>query len=191
MNDLLTDLPLVVDLDGSLICSDLLVESAFAYLGDNPLHIFSLLYALRSGKAAIKSTIAAETAIDVTQLPYDERVLELIAEARARGRKIYIASASAERYVIAVAEHVGADGYFASDRTTNLSRERKAECLVDAFGERGFDYVGNDTTDLPVWNVCRKGWAIHPPASARKAIAASCFDVDIIPPPERTGPKLG
>lgn len=174
--------PLVVDLDGTLVGSDLLVESAFAHVGKNPLAIFSLLSALRRGRAALKNAIAAETSIDVAHLPYDERVLELIAEARAEGREIHVASASNERYVSAVAAHVGADGWFASDATTNLSGERKARRLVEVFGERGFDYAGNDTADLPVWAVCRKGWAVHPSRAVREAIAEKAFDVSFIGP---------
>lgn len=177
-------MPLVVDLDGTLIRSDLLVESAFIHVGDNPLRVFSVLAAMKRGKAALKRSIADKTAIDVTLLPYDDRVLALITEARAEGRKVYVASASDERYVSAVAKHIGADGWFASDGTTNLSRERKAKRLVEAFGERGFDYIGNDTADLPVWAVCRKGCAVHPPAGVRKAIAETSVPVDIIEPPK-------
>lgn len=183
LDQLESDVPLVVDLDGTLIRSDLLVESAFAHVGENPLRIVALLSALRRGKAALKSAIATETAIDVAHLPYDDRVLDLITEARAAGRAIYVASASNERYVAAVAEHIGADGWFASDDTTNLSREHKARRLVEAFGERRFDYVGNDAADLPVWAVCRKGWAVQPPPAVRKAIAASAREVTVFDPP--------
>src|SRR5262245_57876917 len=43
--------PLVVDLDGTLVRSDLLIESAFAHLGNNPLRVFGLLLAIWRGKA--------------------------------------------------------------------------------------------------------------------------------------------
>jgi hypothetical protein len=71
------DAPLVVDLDGTLLRSDLLVESAFAYIGARPLRLFNLARLMRGGKAALKAGIAAETDIDVGCLPYDERVLSL------------------------------------------------------------------------------------------------------------------
>ena len=133
------DVPLVVDLDGTLIRTDLLVESAFAHLGENPLRILRLFTMLMSGKAALKAGIAAETPIDPVHLPYDERVLALIEKARLEGRKIYIASASNERYVSAIADHVGADGFFASTELENLSSHAKASRLVEAFGQMGFD----------------------------------------------------
>jgi hypothetical protein len=115
------EIPLVVDLDGTLVRSDLLVETAFAYLGVNPFRIFSLLGLIRQGKAGLNDGVAAETTIDATHLPYDERVLALIEEARCEGRKVYIASASNQRYVAALAAHVGADGWFASNTSVNLS----------------------------------------------------------------------
>lgn len=174
--------PLVVDLDGTLVRSDLLVESAFAWMGVNPLRVFSLPRLLAQGKAALKAGIAAAVAIDAACLPYDARVLALMEEARREGRRIYIASASNERYVAAVAAHVGADGWFASDARVNLSSEVKARRLVEAFGEKGFDYAGNDHADLPIWAVCRKGWAVHPPGSVRRELAARRLDVTTVEP---------
>jgi 4-hydroxybenzoate polyprenyltransferase len=172
--------PLVVDLDGTLIQSDLLIESAFAYAGANPLRIIPLLRLLSCGKAAFKEGIAAVTTIAVKHLPYNERVLALMDEARRDGRKIYIASASNERYVAAVAAHVGADGWFASDATLNLSAGAKAQRLVEAFGEKGFDYAGNDRADIPVWAVCRKGWAVCPPSRLRRELAGNGSNVAIV-----------
>ena len=68
------------------------------------------------------------------------------------GAPVYLASASNEKFVAAVAAHVGLfDGWFASDARTNVSAGNKAARLVEAFGEGGFDYIGNDKADLPVW----------------------------------------
>jgi len=153
---------LVVDLDGTLIRSDVLIESAFAHLGKNSLRIGSLLSALARGKAALKAQIAASTEIEVCHLPYDEGILDLIRQARASGRPTYLASAANEKYVRAIAEHLGLfDGWFASNEKQNLSSTSKARCLVKAFGERGFDYVGNDSTDLAVWAVARQRIAVR------------------------------
>ena len=85
-------------------------------------------------------------------IPLNERVLDLVAAERSAGRKVYLASASDGTLVESLASHVGLfDGVFASDGTTNLSGVRKADALVEAFGERGFDYVGNAGVDLEVW----------------------------------------
>ena len=112
--------PLVVDLDGTLVRSDLLAKSAFAHLGHDPLAVVGLLSALLRGKAALKAEIAAKTVLDVTQLPYDDAVVSIIRKARAAGNPVYLASASNERYVRAVADHLGLfDGCFASTDNEN------------------------------------------------------------------------
>jgi 4-hydroxybenzoate polyprenyltransferase/phosphoserine phosphatase len=165
--------PLIVDLDGTLIRSDLLVESAFAYLGQNVLQIGSVLAALRRGKAALKNEMASAVDIDVSRLPYDKAVVSLIQEARSEGRQVFLASASNERYVAAVAEHLRLfDGWFASDDTENLSADAKARLLMTRFGRGGFDYVGNESGDLAVWKVANRSFAIRiSPAVKSKLLA--------------------
>jgi len=153
--------PLVVDLDGTLVRSDLLVESVYADLGRDPFRAIDLLRAVAHGKAALKANIAENISIDASRLPYDESVLALISERRAEGGQVFLASASNERYVEAVAAHLGFfDGWFGSTNGQNLAAEMKARRLVEAFGEGGFDYVGNGRADLPVWAVACQRIAI-------------------------------
>jgi phosphoserine phosphatase len=168
---------LVVDLDGTLVRSDLLVESAFAFVGANPRRIPDMIGMLARGKAALKAGIAAATAIDVTNLPHDERVVAL--SARVKGRKVYLASAVDELYVEAAATLVSEDGWFASNSAENLSSHVKAHRLVEAFGEKGFDYVGNDHADLVVWAVARRGFAVAPSRSLRAKLAALGVPVEV------------
>jgi 4-hydroxybenzoate polyprenyltransferase/phosphoserine phosphatase len=156
--------PLVVDLDGTLLRSDLLIESAVAYLGESPLRVLATLLAVGRGKAALKAQIASRTSIDPAHLPYDEDVLDLIRERRAAGQQVFLASASNERYVQGVAAHLGLfDGWFASDDKNNLSGTTKALRLVEEFGEGGFDYVGNERADLCVWAVADRRVAVRAP----------------------------
>lgn len=178
--------PLVVDLDGTLVRTDLLVESVLACVAAQPSRIVWVLRLLFRGKAALKDRIAAITKIGVSDLPYEERVLALMTDARSAGRKVYIASASNERYVAAVAEHVRADGWFASGEALNLSAHAKAQRLVQAFGEKGFDYAGNDRADLPVWAVCRQGWAIGATRDVQQRLAESGAEVSILKPAARS-----
>jgi 4-hydroxybenzoate polyprenyltransferase len=174
-------MPLVVDLDGTLLQSDLLIESAFANLGRNPLGIFSLLLALFHGKATLKSKIADTTDIDVSCLPYNTAVLTLIREARTLGRPVYLASASNERYVSAVAEHLNHfDGFFASSDTVNLSANAKADRLMEAFGENGFDYIGNDKADLPVWAAANHCTAMNASNAVRSKLKVIESEADFL-----------
>lgn len=142
---------LVVDLDGTLIRTDLLIETAFAYLGRYPWRLFFVLgWALR-GKAFLKHRLAEAVDIDASTLPYNRAVTEHITAAQRNGARVYLASASNARLVRAVAEHMAFDGWFASDQAVNLSAETKAARLVETFGSKGFDYIGDTRADLAVW----------------------------------------
>jgi 4-hydroxybenzoate polyprenyltransferase/phosphoserine phosphatase len=151
-----SDVPLVVDLDGTLTKVDTLHE-AFVHLASRrPLEALRALLTFKKGRAAFKSAVARHVLPDATTLPFDENVLDTIRLARKRGRKIYLASAADQRAANAVADCIGEfDGVFASDGKINLKGKTKADVLVEAFGFGGFDYVGNAAADLPVWQAAR------------------------------------
>ena len=178
-------LPLIVDLDGTLIKSDLLLKSLFRRIGGDPFSLGGIVLALPSGKAHVKDLLAQRVDLDVATLPYDEAVLGLVRQARDAGRRVYLASASNEKFVAAVAAHVGLfDGWFASDASTNVSAENKAARLVEAFGEGGFDYIGNDKADLPVWAVAARQIGVR--TAPRLGAALAALGVETINSPKAT-----
>ena len=171
-----TDIPLVVDVDGALLKTDLLIESAFVLLTRKPWLAVRLPFWLTSGKAFLKQQIANRCELPADAHPWNDDVLELIRAARANGRRVFLASASDEKFIREIADHLGSlDGIFASNGITNLSHERKAQWLVEAFGRKGFDYVGNSRDDLPVWAAAREAIVVNPRpamvAAARRANA--------------------
>ena len=167
------DKPLVVDLDGSLVRTDLLYES---FLNVVPLGFSANLAAVQAlaiGKAAVKHRLAEASDLDYATLPYDSRVIDLIRAAKMQGRKVYLATAANAKHAQAIADHLGVfDGWFASDGTTNLSGSRKAEALTAAFGENGFDYIGNGPADLPVWERADKAYGVGLSNSAKNRLVA-------------------
>ena len=174
--------PLVVDLDGTLIATDLLIETAFSELGRRPHGLFDMLRALAHGKAALKHRLAEPVDFDPGTLPYDPEVLSLIRDARTQGRPIYLASASHENLVSKVAAHLCLfNGWFASNETSNLAGDRKTAQLVETFGERGFDYVGNDAADLPVWDKAARAYAIRASARVRRQLALKGTEIEHLP----------
>ncbi len=178
----------MVDLDGTLLRSDLLVETLFAEVAARPASVRGLLLALKNGKAALKAEAARRVTIDPARLPYDDAVLDRIRAARDEGRTVYIASAAHRRLVERIAAHLGLfDGWFASDDVVNLSGEAKAERLVAEFGEKGFDYIGNDAADLPVWAHAAKAVAIRTPVRVGRKLLAIAPDAETLPSP---GPGL-
>jgi 4-hydroxybenzoate polyprenyltransferase/phosphoserine phosphatase len=155
------DVPLCVDLDGTLIRSDLLLESALALLRRNPLYLFCFIAWLVRGKAHLKHEIAARARVDVATLPYDERVLAWLREAGG-GRLRVLCTASDQRLADAVAAHVGGfDEVIGSDGVRNLGGPAKADALRERFGERGFDYAGDAMTDVHVWRHARRAIVVN------------------------------
>lgn len=140
-------LPLVVDVDGALIRSDMLVEMVFGFIGRFPFAAYKIPLWLWRGKAVLRQHLAQSIDIDAATLPYDARVLRRLLEARDEGRPVYLVSAGDERLLGAVADHVGGvTGWFAAD-AADRPANGKAARLADAFGEGGFDYIGNDRID--------------------------------------------
>ena len=144
--------PLCVDLDGTLIHSDSLLESALLLLKKNPFWVFAFALWLLRGRAALKAEIARRVELNPAALPYNRELLGWLESERASGRGLWLCTAANSSLAEAVAAHIGIfDGVIASDPQTNLAGDAKASRLVERFGEHGFDYCGNERRDLRVW----------------------------------------
>ena len=174
--------PLVVDLDGTLFKTDLLLESFFSLLRQAPLAALAVPFCLLKGRAHLKREIASRVRLDAALLPYRTALLEHLRIERGKGRSIVLATASDELLAQQVADHLQLfDSVLASDGNANLSGERKRERLVSQLGERGFDYAGDGSVDLPVWASARKAIVVNPNprllrAAGKVAAVESVFD---------------
>ncbi len=175
--------PLVVDVDGSLVSGDLLVEGAARLLAASPLNLFALPFWLAGGRAALKRRVARAVALPPATLLLNPAVLHEIATARAAGREIWLASAADEQAVAPLAETVGAAGCLASDGRTNLAGRAKAAALVERFGAGGFDYVGNERRDLAVWKHARRAIGVGLSARLARQVRALDGDARFLPGP--------
>ena len=142
--------PLCVDLDGTLIRSDTLVESALALLKRAPWLLFAMVAWLFGGKARLKGEIAARQPLDASRLPYRMDLVEWLRE-QAAHRPVYLATAAHRSIAEGVARHLPLFSGVFSTEDVNLSSSNKARALAAAFGDKGFDYIGNDRADLAVW----------------------------------------
>jgi 4-hydroxybenzoate polyprenyltransferase len=161
----LSRLPLVVDLDGTLLRTDTLHESAIRLLRDHPLDLARIPLWLVSGKAFMKRRIADRISLEPAGLPYRQDLLEWLRAERDAGRPLVLCTAADRSIAKAVSEHLGIfDVIMASDGTTNLDGPRKADALVDRFGAAGFDYAGNSSVDLAVWARARRAIVVDAPS---------------------------
>jgi 4-hydroxybenzoate polyprenyltransferase/phosphoserine phosphatase len=163
-----------VDLDGTLVRTDMLFETLVAALRRNPLVALALPFWLARGRAHLKRQLALRGALDPATLPYDEAVLEFLRREHAAGRRLVLATASDEHIARDIARHLGIfEGVVASDGERNVKAAEKARRLAEAYGDRGFDYMGDGVADLPVWSRARTAYVVAPGPELPARAAAS------------------
>ena len=165
--------PLCVDLDGTLVKSDTLVDSLLALARTRPALVFQLPSRLLHGKAAFKAFVTESISLDVPHLPYNRALLEFLHQERARGRDIYLATGANVRLAGRVADHLGIfAGVLGSDATTNLTGNRKLAGLRSRLASAAFDYIGNDTPDLPLLAEATEAMVANPSLGLRMGLKA-------------------
>jgi 4-hydroxybenzoate polyprenyltransferase len=167
-----SSVPLCIDLDGTLIRSDTLVESVLDLLRREPWTAMAFPFWLAAGKANFKARIAERTAIAAEGLPYREEVVAWAREQSAL-RPVVLVTAAHRKIAEAVAGHLGFFSEVLATESVNLKAGRKAEALVARFGEKGFDYAGNDEPDLAVWSRARRAIVVGATHSVTKAARAN------------------
>jgi 4-hydroxybenzoate polyprenyltransferase len=166
--------PLCVDLDGTLVKTDLLVEGFFDLLKRKPLTLFLAPWWLLRGKAYLKERIAEQVELNAELLPYNEALVALLKQERHKGRVLILVTAAHRRFANSVAAHLALfDKVHATESGTNLSAEKKRDALVAIYGRNGFDYVGNAPDDLPVWRAARDAWVVNASDSVRRKAAST------------------
>ena len=149
-------IPLVVDLDGTLVTTDTLFENAALLLRQRPWLVLSMALWLLRGKAALKSEIAGRAQVKAEHLPFRPELVAWLQSESEDGRRIVLATGAHQITADAVAAHLGLfDEVLATSRRLNLTGTAKRDALVNKFGAGGFDYVGNGREDRPIWMVCR------------------------------------
>lgn len=153
----MTTTPLIVDLDGTLIKTDMLYESFLVFLHTTPLQLYKLPGQLAQGKARLKEYLAEHSSVNPALLPFNTPFLNWLEERKANGQPLILCTATDAGIAEKIADHLGIfDQVLASDGQANIKGEQKAQLLTKRFGKEGFDYCGNDDADLPVWECARK-----------------------------------
>lgn len=163
-------LPLVVDLDGTLIHSDTLVENWLRVVRRRPWVVLLTPLWMVRGRAYLKNRLAEGGTLRAEGLPYHQEFLAWLRASKKQGRPVHLATAADRRVAEAVSAHLGLfDSVFASDASSNLKGGRKAARLVEEFGRGGFVYAGNHSSDLDVWAESAAAVLVStPPSVARR-----------------------
>ncbi len=166
-------LPLCVDLDGTLVKSDTLVDSVLALVRQNPRALLSIPGWLAQGKAKFKQHVTSAVAIDVAVLPYNKPLLKFLVHQHAEGREIYLATAADRTLADRIAEHHPIfKGVLASDGANNLAGNNKLQAFHSLFGER-FSYIGNARPDIPILVGCLEPMVANPDAALMNGLRAA------------------
>lgn len=156
--------PLCVDLDGTLLATDILWESVVLLARTRPAKLFLLPFWLLGGKARLKRRLAQEVAPDPRTLPYRPEVLALLDAEHRCGRPLILATASDIGIARSIAEHLRIfTTVIGSDGTTNAAGVHKLRALQEHCAGTGFDYIGDSRADLPLWRAADGAIVVDPP----------------------------
>ncbi len=171
------DIPLCVDLDGTLVKSDTFHDSLCALLRTHPAWLLDLPSAfLKGGKALVKAKVAALAPLDAAHLPYNRALLQFLGEQHRLKRPIYLATGADSSLANRVALHLGLfTGVLASDGKTNMVGSHKLAGLQQRFPQ--FDYIGNAPPDLPALAHSRLAYVANPTPALRLALKAKHIPV--------------
>ena len=165
-------LPLCVDLDGTLVKSDTLVDSLLVLARSKPKLLLKLPALLLKGKAAFKAFVTDAVALDVAHLPFNRKLIQYLQQQKTQGRAIYLTTGADQRLARRVATHLNLfNGVLGSDGATNLIGNKKLNSLREHFAE-GFAYIGNATPDLPLLAACGEPMVANPSLRLRLGMRA-------------------
>jgi 4-hydroxybenzoate polyprenyltransferase len=164
------DIPLVVDVDGTLINTDLLYEAAVLLFKKNPVYIFKCLLWLLKGKAYFKNEIFKRVELQYQLLPYNSEVINFLQQEFTAGRKIILATASPVACAVEIAKLQPLfSQVYGTENNINLKGANKLNLLIKEFGKGNFDYIGNAKPDLVIFASCRYAYLVNATSSVERS----------------------
>ena len=165
------EIPLCVELNGTLIRSDTLYEGLARLLQRRLLNFFAALYWLALGRNTLRAEVAKRADLDVSSLPENEAFLEWLRQQRQSGRRLVLCTSASERVAKGLSERYGLfDRVIASNGDRYLDSRSKAACLLSEFGKQRYDYAGSDPQDLCVWQNARRAVVVEPDGAMQRRL---------------------
>ncbi len=165
--------PLCVDLDGTLVKSDTLLDTVVVLARLSPLTLLQFPKWLGEGKAAFKRNATSVVALDVAHLPYNQPLLEYLRQQHAAGRQIYLTTGADTLLAERVAAHLGLfAGVLASDGSVNLTGRNKLAAFQKRF-PAGFGYIGNARPDAALLTHCVDPMVANPQRGLRASLRSA------------------
>ena len=146
-----TNIPIIVDLDGTLVYDDTLYVLARKILREQPFKFLLLPFKLLNGKAAMKQFMSSINRVSAPSLKFNSSLIDWLVAQKETGRQLVLCTASSSDTANAVAEHLNIFDEVIGSEQINLSGDAKANELITRYGDKKFDYCGNAAVDLKVW----------------------------------------
>jgi len=163
------NVPLCVDLDRTLVKTDILLEALLALLRNNMWYIFILPYWILKGKAYLKSMIANRVTIDVETIPYNQEVVKFIRDEKNNGRDVVLVTATNILYAEQISKYLDLfSSVLASNEVVNLKSVNKRDRLESLYGKHGYDYIGDSLSDIVVWRSANRALLVTNSGPKRK-----------------------
>jgi 4-hydroxybenzoate polyprenyltransferase len=161
--------PLCVDLDGTLIKTDLLFEQVLLLIKQSPWTMFLVLWWFLRGRWILKRELASRVNLAVETLPYRDDVLEFVCSEHRRGRQVLLVTAADQGVAERVAAYIGEfDAVYGTNSSVNLKGQVKAGFLTGLLGKGNFDYIGDSYSDFPVWKAARCAHVVGSQQTAKR-----------------------
>ncbi|MCC6342624.1 MAG: UbiA family prenyltransferase [Bryobacterales bacterium] len=151
-----SQVPLAVDLDGTLLRGDSLWEAVAILLRTRPWLLLLFPFWLVRGKAAFKARLAGEVSLDPSLLVWNEELVTFLRGQHAAGRPLFLVTGANQRWAEQIGAHFGFFQQAIGSDDANNTGSRKGERCAALSGENGFDYVGDSMADLPVMRAARR-----------------------------------
>jgi phosphoserine phosphatase len=164
-------LPLVLDLDGTLIHTDTFHEMMARLFYTKPWLLILLPFWFMRGRPYAKRRLTELCDLSPQGLPYNVSLLSFAKQEAQKGRPLILATGSDQTMARKVAEHLGLfQEVIGSDGIINMTGLHKRQALLERFGNQGFDYAGDSLKDLYVWEVSRMALVVHPKKGVLKKV---------------------
>ena len=166
---------LVINLDGTLVKSDMLYETFWSAFEKNLFIPLISICKLFFGKSHIKNFLANNANFDVETLPYNKIVIDYIQRHKSQGGKVALVSSSAELVALKISKHINLfDEVYASSKQIKLNGINKALFLNQRYGIRKYDYLGNSLEDIQIWKYSNKAITID----ASRYLEKKCYEIN-------------
>lgn len=173
---------IIVDLDGTLVKTDLLCEEILATISNNHTEILPVLKLLLLNKRLeLKNYLVTKQNVDIKKLPYNLEVINKIKFLKQKKNKIYLVTASPQKIAEKIGNHINLfDGVYGSNENVNLKGKEKRDFLNQKFGKNNYEYFGNSIDDIAVWKDSTRAYLVNSNKRIKNTIKKSNIPFEII-----------